>query len=320
MSLSVSVSVSLSLSLFLYQGVTLFWEWKRHQQQSTRSLQDSVAPGPDYTILITRKFEPSELCEIFFGRWCKYLYLITLVLFTLLCLPGYATLAGSSWAVNLPLNFTGMKECSEEDFSGHILPVVLTCRHSYWFCLMLFAIIVVSLSLVEAKNQMFIQVLFGFFRFVLLGSMIVYCFVQLVREHGHQSCVPDSDIIDDPSNFTDSDCNVSTGTINSSSLSSADIVLRTDYQGWLESIPIFVFSILLHQGIPNLTHPVRQKKYLRGYFNAVFATVGFIYLSVGILAALWFKDSVNETVTLDWVSVLSWLYTHVHASSFILLG
>ena len=147
-----------------------------------------------------------------------------------------------------------------------------------------------------------VQVFFGLFRFVLLGSMIVYCFMQLVSRHLHQSCLSGDD--DDISNFTDSDCNDSTETINNSSLSSVDIVLRSDYQGWLGSIPIFVFSILLHQAIPTLTHPVRQKKYLRGYFNAVFATVGLIYLSIGILASLWFRDGINETVTLNWVSAL----------------
>lgn len=280
--------------------MTIFREWQKHQQQSTHSLQESVAPGPDYTILITRKFEPSELCEIFFGRWCKYVYMVILVIFTFLCLPGYATLAGSAWAVNLPLNLSDLKECSEQDFSGHILPVVMTCRYNYWFCLMLFAIIVVPLSLIEPKNQMAVQVVFGLFRFVLLGGMIGYCFVQLVLGHSHQSCTSDSN--GDLGNTSDVDSGGSAILSNGSTTSAIDIVLRLDYQGWLESIPIFVFSILLHQAIPTLTHPVRQKKYLRGYFNTVFATVGLIYLSIGILASLWFNSCVNETVTLNWVS------------------
>ena len=252
--------------------------------------RNSVSPEPHVTkpnfrILLTRKFEPSELCEIFVGRWLKYVYLGLLSAYSFLACLSYATVAGSAWAVNIPFNTTGIKECLEDNFTGVTLPSG-TCLSAYWLCLLFFACIVLPLSLLELREQVWVQVLLGVMRFFTLACIIVYCFVNLVIRYPFPQC----------SNETSSshnECNSTTETF-----------LDFNYKGWLVGIPVFVYAHILHQGIPSLTHPVKQKKFLRAYFNILFITIGSLYLVLGVVVSLWFNKGISETCTLNWVSVM----------------
>ena len=238
---------------------------------------------PNFRILLTRKFEPSELCEIFVGRWLKYGYLVILTLYTFSACLSYATVAGSAWAVNIPFNTSGIKECVEDNFTGVTLPSG-TCLSAYWLCLFFFACIVLPLSLMELREQVCVQVLLGLMRFFTLAAIIVYCIVNLALSYPFPQC---------PNNETASHngCNTTKETF-----------LDFNFKSWLVGIPVFVYAHILHQGIPSLTHPVKQKKHLRTYFNILFITIGSLYLTLGIVVSLWFNKEISETCTLNWVS------------------
>lgn len=262
--------------------------------ESMKMRSNSVSPElqvgkPNFRILPTRKFEPSELCEIFVGRWFKYVYLILLIVYTFLACLSYSTVAGSAWAVNIPFNASGLKECSEDNFTGVTLPGG-TCVSAYWLCLLLFACIVVPLSLLELREQVCVQVVLGLMRFFTLGSIIVYSIVNLILDYPFPQC---------PMNGT-SDYTNETPSCNTTK----DVFLDFEYKGWLVGIPVFVYAHILHQGIPSLTHPVKEKTYLRAYFNILFITIGSLYLTLGIVVSLWFNKEISETCTLNWVSVM----------------
>ena len=61
------------------------------------------------------------------------------------------------------------------------------------------------------------------------------------------------------------------------------------------------YSYMVHQTIPALTHPIKEKKYLRWFMVCSFGFAGLCYLLLGVVVPLWFKDEIQETATLSWV-------------------
>ena len=248
-----------------------------------------------------RKFEPSELCEVFVGRWLKITYLIIFSIYSSLACLSYSTVVGTAWSVNLPLNFGSFEECSDTDFLNKLLPSFHPghCLHAYWFCLMLFAVLVIPLSLLDLKEQAVVQLGLGLLRFFTLGAIIVYCLAYLFKGDTITDCSAELPTADDAMNWT---------VLYNDTLTMNDIVFHFNFNGWVAAIPVFVYAFILHQGIPGLTHPIKEKKYLRGYFNLLFVLIAFLYALLGIVVALWFRDCVNETCTLNWVSHI-YMYT-----------
>ena len=270
---------------------------------SSTSSDGSDHPTPTYQIKVTRKFEPSELCEVFVGKWLKVVYLLVLTAYSFLACLSYATVTGSAWSVNSPLTFGSVHQCNSNDFLHHIIPSDVLCRNAYRFYLMLFAILVIPLSLLPLKEQAGVQFVLGVLRFVTLGAIIVYCLTHSLM----------GDVIDGFANETRncSDLSITDNhtlifidddRLNVTSL--IEIVTRFNFDGWVVGVPVIVYAYILHQGIPGLTHPIQEKHWLRGYFNLLFVTITALYLVLGITGSLWFRDIVNETVTLNWVSIM----------------
>ena len=237
---------------------------------------------PKFELLLTRKFEASEMCEIFFGPYMKYIYLIIFGAYMFVAYWVSATVAGSAWASNLPLNFGSLSQCKEQAFHHNLAPSG-GCLSAYRFCVMLFAIIVVPLSLVELTEQKYLQILLGLMRFFTFGCLVVYSVANLITHPGHN-----------PYNTT--------ATSNSSYHKYGHQILKFDFKGWLVAIPIILFAQILHQGIPSMTQPIRAKKWLGVFFAVVFMSTTLLYMSIGITMSLWFKGSIQETATLNFVS------------------
>lgn len=239
---------------------------------------------------MTRKFEPSEMCEVFVGRWLKVVYLVLLSIHTFLACLSYSTVTGSAWSVNLPLNFGTLEQCTSNDFFHQLLPDG-GCLNSYRFCLLLFALIVVPLSLLDLKEQVIVQFGLGVLRFVTLAAIILYCVVNMLQGYMVADCKDPVPTLRNTS---------AVWYTNTSSIS--DILFHFDFNGWVVSIPVFVYAVALQQGIVSLTHPIKQKNWLRGLFNTLFLIVVLLYVCLGIVVAFWFRDGTNETCTLNWVS------------------
>ena len=231
---------------------------------------------------------------MFAGRWLKVVYLVVLTVYSFLAGLSFSTVAGSAWSVNLPFNFSDIEQCSEMDFKNQTLPLLATCRNAYWLCLLLFACIVVPLSLIELKEQVIVQVVMGILRFVTIGSIVIFSVTNFGLYYDICSCedpwAPDNNT-EDVSMCT----NYTNNTI-------ADMAVQFDVKSWLLSIPVFVYAHILHQGIPALTHPIKEKNYLKAYFNILFLVIGSIYTILGVAVALWFRDCTISTCTLNWVS------------------
>ena len=251
---------------------------------------------PKFEILLSRKFEISELCEIFFNRWVKYLYIFCISICGFLACWSFSTVAGSAWSSNIPLNFGTLHQCGPRAFHHQILPTD-GCRNAYYFSLFLFALIVIPLSLLELRKQAILQMCLGILRFLTVAMIIVYCIVKLA-EVGN-ICLP---IYNGTlANYTAERNHTIRHPVENIHL--LEIFAKFDWKGWLTAVPVFTYAFVVHQAIPSLTHPIKQKKYLRWSILIAFASIASYYLTLGIIAPLWFRASVQETLTLNWVSV-----------------
>ena len=266
----------------------------------TRALfSDKAIHHPNFVITVHRKFEQVELCEMFFNKWVKYLYLITLTVYTLLATWSFSTVGGSAWAINIPFNFSTVQECRDDDFHHEVLPPEVPCRNAYYVCLTIFGVIVITLSLLDLKEQAVVQMFLGFLRFLTVGAIIIYCIVRIIE--AENKCDVD---IAHYGNSTPSVGNIT----QPPSLKS--FLVKFDFWSWTSAIPVFTYAFIIHQGIPSLTHPVKQKKHLRWLVVAMFSTAGICYFSLGIVVPIWFRADIQETCTLNWVS---WRYCDVIA-------
>ena len=194
-----------------------------------------------------------------------------------------------------------MHTCHDTAFHHQLLPVhTVGCLRSYYFSLFLFGIIVVTLSLLHLKELAVVQLFMGLLRFLTVGLIILYVIVRSAQGPG-DGCAGTS---------TPPSYNASSTTIDSYfNLSNAsviapykDIVVKFDPKGWLGTIAVFSYAFIIHFGVASLTHPVKNKKHLRWMVAAMFSTALVCYMGLGIVAPLWFKASVQETVTLNFVS------------------
>lgn len=241
---------------------------------------------PRFEISQHRKFEVSELCHIFFNKYLKYAYLVFVSLHNFLVRWSFAAVAASAWAVNIPFrNFGAVEMCEEDAFLNHVLPAG-GCLYAYYFFLTIFAVIVVTLSLFDIKQQVYIQVILGSLRFITIFSMVIYSIVQLVE--GGDACLESLEL--DLPNFT-TPFNIAMSTE----------VFKFNPRGWLLAIPVFWYAYLFHTGLSSLSHPIKPKKHLRWLVLSVFIAAFLCYFLLGIVLSLWFRASIQETSTLNWV-------------------
>ena len=271
----------------------------------------SVASShPDFRVLRTRGFETSELCEVFFNKFGKYLYLLVVAVFCFSVAVSYAAVVGSAWATNIPLEFGPFRQCSHDAFHYELIPKDVGCRYTYYFSLMLFGLIVVPLSVMNLKDQAVIQAIFGFLRFLMLALVLVYCIVKLIEggDICHETLISTS--ISNQSNNATNSCSYEENTTAENVIEIHDLITRFDWRGWLEAVPVFTLPLAVHYSIPSFTHPIGKKKYLWQFILCTYSFVGFCFLCVAIVLPLWFKGETQESFILNWVSDHSMCYAY----------
>ena len=105
----------------------------------------------------------------------------TMTVLPLMFVWSMSTVVGSALATKIPLNFGPFNQCSYNAFQNTVIPEPERCRHMYHFCLMVFALIVVPLSMMDLKGQVIFQVAFGLLRMLLISILLIYCIVYLIH-------------------------------------------------------------------------------------------------------------------------------------------
>ena len=259
---------------------------------------------PDFQVLRARGFETSELCEIFFNKFVKYFYLVLVAVFCFSCASSVTVVTSSAWATNIPLNFGPFTQCSYDAFNNVVIPKDDSCRYSYYFCLMLFGLIVVPFSVMNLKEQAVIQAIFGLLRFLMIAMILIYCIVKLFE--GGDICQETQIGTNNPnqSNATIS-CSFEEAVRNATAenvIEMRDIIIKFDWRGWLVAIPVLTYSLMLQHSVPSLTHPIGKKKYLWHFILCTYGFLGLCFLCLGVVVPLWFRAETQESVVFNWVS------------------
>ena len=268
--------------------------------------QNSVASNhPDYRILETRRFETSELCEVFINKLGKYIYLVTVIVFSLCTALSMVIVVSTTLATITPLdNLMGpFNRCHPDAFNNNTSPENDGCRYSYYFCLMLFGLIVVPLSMMNLKVQTFIQAIFGLLRFLMIAMILIYCIVKLFEEGDIcQGTLITPSTVENITAENDTVENATEMHMYDNTILKFDWTGKFDPRGWLVAIPLLTYPFLLHHSIPSFTHPIGKKKYLWPFILCTYIFLGLCFLCLGVVVPLWFRAETQETVVLNWVS------------------
>ena len=228
---------------------------------------------------------------------------------------SFTTVAGSAWATNIPFSSSSLDRCDSDDFLHVLIPSDESCRHSYMLCVFFFAVVTVPLSLLDLKEQALLQMTLGLLRFATIAGIVLYSIVEIGEGRDRCPVGGPNESLWNLSNSSNSSNSSNGGwwteTQSSGFADYSDIVFRFDPTGWLVSIPVFAYAFILHQGIPALTHPIREKHLLWQLMVAMFGIATISYLSLGVVVPLLFKANIQETCTLNWVSMLPYIYTGV---------
>ena len=254
---------------------------------------------PDFDLTLERKFEQTEMCEIFYNRYVKWAYLIIMSVYGFQGSWAYATVAASAWATNIPFNTPTLQQCHQDDFNGYV-PLTVECANTYRLCVFIFGVIVVILSLIDLTEQFIIQVTMGIMRFVTMVCMMIFCVVRVIESHGQPPIF--STNITSLTNVSVPD-NSSNSSHSSHHLSFGEAFYHFDFRVWLIAIPIFVYSQLTHMGVVTLSGPMRPKKYMKQFFAFLMSSTFGIYSVLAISVAMYFQYKVNDTASLNWVSL-----------------
>ena len=259
---------------------------------------------------------------MFINKLGKYIYLVIVIVFSLCTALSMVVVVSTTLATIIPLNnLTGpFNRCHPDAFNNITIPEDDGCRYSYYFCLMLFGLIVVPLSMVNLKVQAFIQAIFGFLRFLMLAMILIYCIVKLFEvgdiSQGTFSNAVENDTVENATvgNATVGNATVGNATVRNATVGNAtvgnatkmhmcDNSISTSYlRGWLVAIPVLTYPFLLHHSIPSFTHPIGKKKYFWPFILCTYIFLGVCFLCMGVVVSLWFKAETQETVVLNWVS------------------
>ena len=252
---------------------------------------------PDFKVCRTRLFETCELCEIFFNKWVKYFYLFVVVTFCIFVALAFATVASTAWATNIPLNFGPFQQCQYDAFHYHRLPVEPGCLHTYYFCLMVFGLIVVPLSLMGLREQAILQTIFGILRVLMISMIVIYSIVKIIEGENIYEALTCSNV----SNHSNSSGSCS---FEERIQDLHDTVLPNSFKWreWLEAIPVVSYPFLFQHGVPSFTHPLKQKQRLWPFILCTHGFLGFLFLCLGIVPPLWLRSTTLEAITLNWVS------------------
>eukprot|EP01124_Arcella_intermedia_P020436 TRINITY_DN27910_c0_g1_i1.p1 TRINITY_DN27910_c0_g1~~TRINITY_DN27910_c0_g1_i1.p1 ORF type:complete len:509 (+),score=33.35 TRINITY_DN27910_c0_g1_i1:36-1529(+) len=215
-----------------------------------------------------RKFDFNELCHFFYGFKGKLGCQLFLSLYCYGLLWAYAAVFSDS-VNNLFWQFYRKIECSLVDTHD--------CHIGYYVCLVVYACIVVPVSLLNVTEQAVVQVMLTCYRFVAFGVMVVTVSVALAYPVN-------------PNDFVN----------NTLQNVTADKNVWVNWSGFAGIFTTAAVALNFHFTIPDLVRPVEKKKFLPHMTTAALIVASSFYILVGILCSRFFKSNTESLATLNW--------------------
>lgn len=182
---------------------------------------------------------------------------------------SFTAVFSSSMASNIPVVFLSGKNAETCDINED------ECFPQYISFLVIFAMLVIPLSLMDMEEQLFLQVALAVGRVVVMLTMVVTVFVGF-------GC--------DEVAFED--------------VGSERSVYKTlvRWKGVPVLLPIAITTAIFHHTIPGIADSTEDKTRLSSVFRYAFFIVGFCYAGIGIILSMYFGSDVDSQANIHWSS------------------
>eukprot|EP00957_Ditylum_brightwellii_P206220 15347405-Ditylum_brightwellii.AAC.1 len=225
------------------------------------SQNTSTTATEDRPLLLKhRKFAMNSLCEVYLGKFGLVLYTLCASFYLYLINWVYASVFGLAVARVAPLPFTDTESAS------------------YKIYILIFAAIVVPLSMKDLEDQMLVQVSLTACRFLRLAIMICTSALLSAAYFGYGNS--DYSAKDEvggsffPLPESASEYQIA------AAAEVADTIPMFRWDGFFKMLPVTLVAACCHMSIPDLSHPVSNKSKVGCVFHWAMAIVGVMYAAI----------------------------------------
>ena len=273
------IGLSLIVLVFFYSIslITSMWVLENMARSSgvMEAYRKSRKAEKPHNELEFEVYNYSRMSCIFFGRAGKIASIIFVSFFSYGSLWAYTSVFSSSVTMIMwkyPLASFG--ECSNDMAEWGLFD---KCHSTYLVGIVVFAIIVVPLSLIGVSEQAILQNILTCWRFFCFGLMALTCIIHIIYTsiNGEYNPIPDG----------------------------------TSVGKWLFNFAGFgtLFSscsvaLSCHQNLPDCMTPTQPKKHLKKILITGISISSFIYVVIGFSSMLCFGSNTKTPVTHNWLS------------------
>jgi hypothetical protein len=262
-------------------------------------VEDVTASSPSSLPIIgKKKYETTELCELFLGKLGQKFYTLSISIFLYGTLWAYGTVFANALVTHLDIG-----------------------PYSYHLFLFFFSLIVLPLSCMELSEQLYLQIFLSLCRIVMVGCMIG---TVLYASYSHEDLFH----LDDNDNSSSSSASSFSSSSSPSSLSSTilasysstasdstspengnsgnaddantDHLIFFQWSGLHYMLPIAVYSNMFHHSIPALSEPAANKRQLGSMFTVALLCCFVSYTLIGVIVSLYFGNTILSSSNLNW--------------------
>ena len=281
--LGIIVAITNSYTLETMGRVRALNDLRKKSCYEEISDSDTPSKGNKFYLPTSRKYELNELAGVLFGKLGNVFIMVFAVL-TLFCTEwNYSIQAGTSFATNFPINTSTFVTCRESEFREKGLPTG-PCLNLYRLGLTLFWLVASVLSVIQLKDQKYIQAFLALFRLTFILVVSLFALIMIVDRS-----YLDGDIHDLLNNSNESDV-----------MQSDSIVFRFNALYWMNSPSILLNSYTIIAFIPTFLYVSRNKSTLKLRLT-INNVIIFVVLSLmSVLLVFAFLDEINENFTINW--------------------
>lgn len=218
--------------------------------------------GPQHC-LTYRKFDFAMIANVFLGFRGKLFVQICLGLYSLGALWSYASVFASSIA-SISINYVYGETCDV------FLNPSVSCMDAYYISMAGYAVVVITLVLMDLGDQAGIQNFLAVYRFVAFGLMLATLSIKVFY-----------------------DWNLLAGRVA--------LIGLMNWDKFGNGFGPAILAINCHYNMPDAIQPLRTKDDAKNVTYFALGISSIAYLTLGILGALCF-DEVNPLTTLNWVN------------------